>query len=495
HGVRRRAGLRDRAPGDDPGGRGVDVGLLRSDNGDRDEGHHDADRQHSPVLPQQACGNFVDLHLAPSSTRRHGRRSHWTRLGTQARARIAHRYEFRLRKLTDPVTRWAVPRAPAEGMVTVTDRPPSSRGQAVAVPPWIAAMDATMARPSPKPSWEVRSLSRWNGWKMRPASAGLMTGPVLATVSWLLPAIVQVLIQMSPEGRLYRTALSTRFAMRRPASTGSPGMAAGSSVACTCRSPRPAVSRTSWSTVARSVSSRTASPCSLRARMSSALMRCSAWPTAARMSSNRTGNRQDGQPGQLHPSALEQLAGHDQALDLVGALVDLGDLGVAHHPLDRVVLDVPVAAEQLDRIGGDVHGHVGREALGRRGEEGQVAAAVPGHGPLGPGRRRVGELPGRLDPHRRVGQHELDALELGHRLAELAALLDVPGGVVQRALGDAQCLRGDRDPGVVQGGQGGAEPAALRADHPVRWDGTVVEVQLPGRRALDAQLVLGRAER
>jgi hypothetical protein len=35
----------------------------------------------------------------------------------------------------------------------------------VAVPPWIAAMDATMARPSPKPSWEVRSLSRWNGWK------------------------------------------------------------------------------------------------------------------------------------------------------------------------------------------------------------------------------------------------------------------------------------------------------------------------------------------
>jgi L-glyceraldehyde 3-phosphate reductase len=62
--------------------------------------------------------------------------------------------------------------APAEGIVTVTDRPPSARGRAVAVPPWIAAMDATMARPSPKPSWDVRSLSRWNGWKMRSASAG-----------------------------------------------------------------------------------------------------------------------------------------------------------------------------------------------------------------------------------------------------------------------------------------------------------------------------------
>src|SRR5580704_2836429 len=97
--------------------------------------------------------------------------------------------------------------APAEGIVTVTDRPPSVRGRAVAVPPWIAAMDATMARPSPEPSWDVRSLSRWNGWKMRPASAGLMTGPVLATISWLLPAMVPVLIQMSPAAALYRTAL------------------------------------------------------------------------------------------------------------------------------------------------------------------------------------------------------------------------------------------------------------------------------------------------
>jgi hypothetical protein len=76
---------------------------------------------------------------------------------------------------------WVV--ASAEGMVTVTDRPPPSRGLAVAVPPWIVAMESTMARPSPKPSWEVRSVSRWNGWKMRMASPGLMCGPVLATVS------------------------------------------------------------------------------------------------------------------------------------------------------------------------------------------------------------------------------------------------------------------------------------------------------------------------
>ena len=75
----------------------------------------------------------------------------------------------------------------------------------MAVPPWIAAMDATMVRPSPKPSWEVRSLSRWNGWKIRPASArghgelvvippqawagGLAAAVIIGALAGLLPAI------------------------------------------------------------------------------------------------------------------------------------------------------------------------------------------------------------------------------------------------------------------------------------------------------------------
>src|SRR5436309_1086710 len=40
-----------------------------------------------------------------------------------------------------------------------------------------------------------------------------------------------------------------------------------------------------------------------------------------------------------------QRAGDHEALDLVGPLVDLRDLGIAHHPLDRVVADIAVAAE------------------------------------------------------------------------------------------------------------------------------------------------------
>ena len=61
--------------------------------------------------------------------------------------------------------------------------------------------------------------------------------------------------------------------------------------------------------------------------------------------------------GRLVP-LLQQLAGHDDALDLVGPLVDLRYLRVPHHPLDRVVLHVPVSAEQLNGVGRHLHRHV-----------------------------------------------------------------------------------------------------------------------------------------
>src|SRR4051794_41617739 len=41
-------------------------------------------------------------------------------------------------------------------------------------------------------------------------------------------------------------------------------------------------------------------------------------------------------------------AGDHEPLDLVRALVDLRDLRVAHHPLDRILVHVAVAAEDLD---------------------------------------------------------------------------------------------------------------------------------------------------
>ena len=186
----------------------------------------------------------------------------------------------------------------------------------------------------------------------------------------------------------------------------------------------------------------------------------------------------------------QQLARHHDPLHLVGALVDLGDLGVAHHPLDGVVAGVAVAAEHLDGVRGDLHRDVGGEALGGGAEEREVlvvALRAAGGG--------VGQLAGGLDLHAHVGEQELQSLEVGDRLAELLPLLGVGQRVVDRALRDADGLGGDGDPGVVEGAHRGLEAGALLADHPVGGDPDLVEVDLAGGAALDAELLLRRAER
>ena len=54
--------------------------------------------------------------------------------------------------------------------------------------------------------------------------------------------------------------------------------------------------------------------------------------------------RADGR-GSAAPRAPQDLARHDLAVDLVGALVDLGALGVAHQPLDAGLARVPARPE------------------------------------------------------------------------------------------------------------------------------------------------------
>ncbi len=39
--------------------------------------------------------------------------------------------------------------------------------------------------------------------------------------------------------------------------------------------------------------------------------------------------------------------GDEKSLNLIGALIDLSDLGVAHHPLHRIVTHIAVTAVQL----------------------------------------------------------------------------------------------------------------------------------------------------
>ena len=74
-----------------------------------------------------------------------------------------------------------------------------------------------------------------------------------------------------------------------------------------------------------------------------------------------------GDAGEQEGARLAQhLARHDEALDLLGALVDLRDLRVPHHALDRILLHVPVPAEDLNRVGRDLHRRIAAEELRHR---------------------------------------------------------------------------------------------------------------------------------
>ncbi len=57
----------------------------------------------------------------------------------------------------------------------------------------------------------------------------------------------------------------------------------------------------------------------------------------------------------LPERAFNQFGGDDQPLDLVGALVNLGDFRIPHHLFYRKFLHIAIATKYLDHIGGDPH--------------------------------------------------------------------------------------------------------------------------------------------
>ena len=104
--------------------------------------------------------------------------------------------------------------------------------------------------------------------------------------------------------------------------------------------------------------------------------------------------------------------------------------------------------------------------------------------------RSVDEHSSRLDLGRHVGEHELDAFEVGDRPPELAPLARVAPGDVEGALGDPQRLGRDPRTGMVQDAHRQLESLALLAQEVSRGYGQVLEEELSGGRAADAQLLL-----
>src|SRR5205085_2862790 len=156
-----------------------------------------------------------------------------------------------------------------------------------------------------------------------------------------------------------------------------------------------------------------------------------------------------------------------QPLDLIRTLVDLRDLRVTHHPLDRVLLDVAVTAQDLHGISRDLHRNVAAVELRHRRDLRQLGAV----GAL------VDQLPALVEKSARslalrlhVGEHRCDQLVLSDRLAHRLARLRVLERVVGSALGEPEPLRADPGTRPVEDAHGDLEAVSLLAEQVRRGD-------------------------
>src|SRR5713101_486091 len=187
----------------------------------------------------------------------------------------------------------------------------------------------------------------------------------------------------------------------------------------------------------------------------------------------------------LCASTRRNKAAADQlAMDLVGALPDLGDLGVAEQPLDPVILDVAIAAMELHRLGGDAHREIGGAHFQHRGFDGDVGGAAVDE---------AGDMPEPRLAHRQIGRHvrqeELDALEFNDAPARLAPLVDVADGVLEGGAGDAEGVRGNARPRLVERRQQQLQPIARTPEQIVAPDAAFLKGERRGRGGAMPQLI------
>jgi hypothetical protein len=188
----------------------------------------------------------------------------------------------------------------------------------------------------------------------------------------------------------------------------------------------------------------------------------------------------------LNPGLAQHLARDDQLLDLRGALVDAEQAHVAVEALDRVVRDVAGAAVDLHRAVGDPADHLGGEVLAHRR---LLRDARP---LIAPARGRERQRLGGRALGLAVGEHRLDQLELGDRLAELAAPLGIGQAVPDQAARDADADPRHVQPPAVEHLHRGLEALALdAADQRIARHHDVLEDHVADVRPLLPHLALG----
>src|ERR1700694_1164133 len=114
-----------------------------------------------------------------------------------------------------------------------------------------------------------------------------------------------------------------------------------------------------------------------------------------------------------------EISRDQQALYFAGAFVDLRDARVAVMTLDGIVVQVAIAAADLDRLGAHRFGELGGVELRLRGFR-EAGKAFGAHA-----RRMQDEQPGGVDARMHVGEIIADRRMLDQFLAELSAVLGI----------------------------------------------------------------------
>src|SRR5207245_3911850 len=112
---------------------------------------------------------------------------------------------------------------------------------------------------------------------------------------------------------------------------------------------------------------------------------------------------------------------------------DLAYAHVAQIAGDREILEVAVAAEELQCLVADMKPGIGRQALGHRAMHGRLRVAAIEARSTPPYHQ-----PRRLELARHVGKPELERLEIGERPAELAAFEQVVARRLEASAGPAK---------------------------------------------------------
>ena len=165
-------------------------------------------------------------------------------------------------------------------------------------------------------------------------------------------------------------------------------------------------------------------------------------------------------------------------------LIDLRDLGVAHHPLDREVLDISGPTQQLDRVRRHLHRDIGGEALRRRPKNDRSRSPRSDFAAATYTSCRAASSSIAMS-----ASMNCNPLKLRDRLPELLALLDIGDRDVERPLRHPDRLGADRDPVWSRVFSAILVPRRVPRSS-VRRDRAVVEEQFPRRRSLDPEFAL-----